>query len=56
MSITIASTKPTYPTYSTLPTFKRWCKIKNTGCEFATDYGYCQLTVCIQRRIENEPK
>lgn len=30
---------------------KRYCRYKGVMCEFATEYGYCQLTSCVQYRI-----
>lgn len=26
----------------------RYCKYKGIQCEFATEYGYCQITACVR--------
>lgn len=33
-----------------LQRFTRYCKNTGYACEFATEYGYCQLTVCVKGR------
>lgn len=27
----------------------RYCRHKGILCEFATEYGYCQVTACVKR-------
>ena len=27
----------------------RYCRYKGILCEFATEYGYCQVTACVKR-------
>lgn len=33
---------------------KKYCRYKGTACEFATEYGYCQLTGCVKWNIIKE--
>ena len=28
---------------------KRYCRYKGIMCEFATEFGYCQITACVKR-------
>lgn len=30
----------------------RYCRYKGILCEFATEYGYCQITVCVKEVTE----
>ena len=34
----------------------RYCRIKGTLCEFATENGYCTFTVCIRERGDGMTK